>query len=324
MVASVRPEAESGSAADRLDLAARAAWLYYIAGNTQDEIAAKLGLSRAAAQRLVALAVSEKLVRFRIDHPVISCVELAERLRDRYGLDLCDVVPSDPTRPGRVDGLAVAGAAIFERFLSDRVPTIVTVGSGRTLRATIREISPMRQPQHKIVSVVGNLTRDGRANPYDVVIRLADKVEAQCYPLPIPLIAETPDQRDVLRQQHLARIVMGLAEQARAAFFGIGPIGWQAPLHVDGFLTEAEIADLMTRGAIGELGGYAFDEQGRMVEGGTNRLVTTMPFTTPPPNLRIGIGGGAEKAAAIRGALRGRLLSGLVTDEDAARLVLQA
>ena len=31
---------------NRLDDAARAGWLYYIAGNTQDEIAAKLGISR--------------------------------------------------------------------------------------------------------------------------------------------------------------------------------------------------------------------------------------------------------------------------------------
>ena len=54
----------------RLDLAARAAWLYYIGGNTQDEIAAKLSLSRQAAQRLVSLAVTEKLIKFRLDHPV--------------------------------------------------------------------------------------------------------------------------------------------------------------------------------------------------------------------------------------------------------------
>ncbi|MEP1879691.1 MAG: helix-turn-helix domain-containing protein, partial [Roseibium sp.] len=45
----------------RLDDAARAGWLYYVAGNTQDEIARKLGISRQTAQRLVSLAVSERL-----------------------------------------------------------------------------------------------------------------------------------------------------------------------------------------------------------------------------------------------------------------------
>ena len=36
----------------RLDEAARAGWLYFIAGHTQDEIAKTLKISRASAQRL--------------------------------------------------------------------------------------------------------------------------------------------------------------------------------------------------------------------------------------------------------------------------------
>jgi len=49
------PEIETA----RLDDAARAGWLYYVANNNQDEIARKLGVSRQVAQRLVSLAVSE-------------------------------------------------------------------------------------------------------------------------------------------------------------------------------------------------------------------------------------------------------------------------
>ena len=59
----------------RLDDAARAGWLYYIAGNTQEEIARKLSISRQSAQRLVALAVSERLVKVRLDHPIARCMD---------------------------------------------------------------------------------------------------------------------------------------------------------------------------------------------------------------------------------------------------------
>ena len=38
------------------ELAARAAWMYYVAGVTQQEIARALGLSRQVAQRLVSSA----------------------------------------------------------------------------------------------------------------------------------------------------------------------------------------------------------------------------------------------------------------------------
>jgi DNA-binding transcriptional regulator LsrR (DeoR family) len=45
----------------RVELAARAGWLYYIAGRTQDHIARLLNVSRQTAQRLIAGAVAEKL-----------------------------------------------------------------------------------------------------------------------------------------------------------------------------------------------------------------------------------------------------------------------
>ena len=88
-----KPEPEK----ERLDGAARAGWLYYIAGNTQDEIARKLGVSRQTAQRLVSLAVTERLVKVRFDHPLGRCLELSDRLRARFGLEHCEVVPADPT-----------------------------------------------------------------------------------------------------------------------------------------------------------------------------------------------------------------------------------
>ncbi len=84
---------------NKLDLAAQAAWLYYVSGNTQEEIAAKLNLSRPGAQRLIALAMDEGLVKVRINHPIAECMMLARQLRSRFDLTLCDVVPTDPGGP---------------------------------------------------------------------------------------------------------------------------------------------------------------------------------------------------------------------------------
>src|SRR3954453_14129462 len=77
----------------RLDDAARAGWLYYLAGHTQDEIARKLNVSRQTAQRLVSLSLRERLITFRLEHPIAACMELATRLRDQFELEMCEVVP---------------------------------------------------------------------------------------------------------------------------------------------------------------------------------------------------------------------------------------
>src|SRR6185369_15180381 len=101
------PELES----NRLDDAARAGWLYYIAGNTQDEVASKLGISRQSAQRLVSLAISEKLIKVRLDHPLARCLDLSDRLKEKFGLQVCEVVPADPTSSSTIVGVAEAAAA---------------------------------------------------------------------------------------------------------------------------------------------------------------------------------------------------------------------
>ena len=79
--------ARNDNTATRLDDAARAGWLYYVAGNTQEEIAAKMGISRQSAQRLVSLSISEGLIKVRLDHPIGHCLDLAERVRSRYPHD---------------------------------------------------------------------------------------------------------------------------------------------------------------------------------------------------------------------------------------------
>src|SRR5690606_6696782 len=98
----------------RMDEHARAGGRHYYAGNTQDQIAAKLGVSRQSAQRLVSLAVSEGLVKVRIDHPIATCLDLGDRLRQRFALDFVEVVPSDPASASTTLGIAEAAAAEIE------------------------------------------------------------------------------------------------------------------------------------------------------------------------------------------------------------------
>ncbi|MDX1541627.1 MAG: sugar-binding domain-containing protein [Geminicoccaceae bacterium] len=305
----------------RRDLAARAAWLYYMAGNTQDQIAAKLNVSRQAAQRLVAAAVAEGLITFRLDHPISVCVELAELLRERFALEYVEVVPGDCD----VDGLAGLGGAAarqLEIHLGAKEPGVFAFSTGRTLRAMVGQVAPMERPQHAVVSLVGTMTRDGRASPYDVVMRLADRVGALCYPLPTPVVTETAAERDLLQSQRPYRVVRALAEQAKIAFVGIGGGGAHAPLLVDGFITESELDVLLRAGAVGEIAGSAFDADGRLIRSSLGQRMTAIPLQLPLTRLTIGIAGGAAKGHAIAAALQGGLISGLITDEAAARVVL--
>jgi DNA-binding transcriptional regulator LsrR (DeoR family) len=307
----------------RLDLAARAAWLYYIAGNTQDQIARKLNVSRQAAQRMVATAVAEGLIKFRLDHPIAACIELAEALQTRFALEYVEVVPGDADVDGLV-GIGSAAARQIEAHLATKTPTVLAFSTGRTLRATVAQMAPMERPQHTLVSLVGTMTRDGRASPYDVVMRLADRTGATCYPLPTPVVTDTAEQRELLQDQRPYQAVRELAAQANAAFLGIGTLDAKAPLLVDGFITAEELAQLVNAGAVGEIAGSAFDAEGRLVSSALRSRTTAIPLELPLRRLTVGIAGGRAKAQAVAAALRGRLLSALITDEAVAGAVLAA
>lgn len=312
----------SDSDRSRLDDAARAGWLYFIAGNTQDEIARKLAVSRPTAQRLVSLCLSERLITFRLTHPIAACMELAARLADAYGLAHCEVVPTDPASPSTTIGVAEAAAAFVEAALKAEKPITMALGTGRTMRAAVDQIHPMKCPQHQLVSLVGNITPDGSASFFDVLSKLADLTESRHYPIPLPVVASSTAERDLLLGLEAVRRVHVLAEAADVTVSGVGQIDMQAPLFVDGFASRDELLELMRLGAVGEVASWAFDAAGHILAGGLNARITSVPHAVPARGLKVGVAVGPAKLPAIRAALKGRILNGLITNESTARALL--
>jgi len=306
----------------RLDEAARAGWLYYVAGNTQDEIARKLGVSRQSAQRMVSLAMSEGLIKVRLDHRISHCMELSLRLKDRFRLQSCEIVPSDPDDPYNLTGLGQAGAAKIERYLKKSDALTVALGTGRTLVACIEELALMECPQHKIVSLVGNILLDGSASAYDVVVRMANRVNASHFPMAGPVISRSAKDKQVLQKQEHVGNVLELAREADVTFIGIGDLGTHSPLFVDGFITLEELNDLEKAGAAGELISWVYDSNGNIINGSINDRVASAPIIVNSEKPVYGIAAGDTKVDAILGALRGKLINSFITNERTAELVL--
>lgn len=311
------------SSASRLDDAARAGWLYYVAGNTQEEIATKLGISRQSAQRLVSLSVSEGLIKVRLDHPIGRCMDLAARLKSRFALDLAEVVPSDPANPSTTLGVAEAAAAEIEKWLKSADPIVMAIGTGRTLKAAIEQLTPMECPHHKVVAVTGSIAPDGSAAFYNVIFNVADTVKARSFPLPLPVIASSQRERELLHGQPMIRETLALSAEADVTFVGVGDLGPQAPLFLDGFINETELKALQKAGAVGEICGWAFDAEGRLIEGLTNDRVASAPLPSREHSLVVAIAIGEEKLPGIRAALNRRLVNGLITNEATAEALLR-
>lgn len=308
----------------RLDQAARAGWLYYVAGRRQDEIAKILGVSRQSAQRLVSLATSAGLVKVRIDHPIAEIMDLAEKVKSRFGLKQVEVVPTDPYSESSTVGVAEAGAAEIERRLSEPEGQVFAIGTGRTLKAAIDLLPDMNCPQHKIVSLAGNIAPDGSASFYNVIFSIADASKARSFPMPLPVVASTEEERDSLHRTPLVSAALELAQQADVAFVGIGELGPEAPLFADGFVSRVELDDLRQAGAVGEICGWAYDQNGKMIEGHTNTRVASGALPSTKTCHIIAMAKGDAKLPGIRAAIAGNLISGLITDEKTAGQLLES
>jgi DNA-binding transcriptional regulator LsrR (DeoR family) len=307
----------------RLDDAARAGWLYFVAGNTQDEIAQKLNVSRPTAQRLVSLAMSERLITFRLDHPIAACMEIAAQLTKRFDLLFCDVVPSDPASDSAVLGIAESAAGFLEQKLRAKDPIIVAIGTGRTLRAAVELVPRMICHQHKLVSLVGHISMQGSASFFDVLARLSELSQAPHYPMPLPVIVRFPEEREQLQRLEPVLRVLDLARNADVTLVGIGRMDEQAQLQADGFISAGELVEMRRLGAVGEVTGWAFDAAGKIIGGGTNDRVTSAPRDIPPTRLVVGVAQGIGKILPIQAALRGRIVNGLITNETTARSILE-
>lgn len=304
------------------DEAARAGWLYYVAGMTQDQIAAELGVSRQRAQRLVSRAMSEGLIHVRLNHRIGACLDLEAALRDRFGLDRVRVAPGLGPGADPVRALAPAAAAELERFLRMPDPLVIALGTGRAMRGMVDAMVEMEAPQHRLVSLIGNIAPDGSASFFDVVMRIADKVRAPHYPMPVPVISPTPEENEAFHRLPPVQKVVALAEAADVVFVGVGQMSNDAPLLKDGFVSRDELDEMQAAGAVGEVAGWVFDSEGRYLDLGTNRRTGGVRVAQNLDRPSVGIAAGASKVPAIHAAIKSRIINGLVTDEASAGALL--
>ena len=77
----------------------RIAWMYYVEGLTQNEIADKLGIGRVTVVRNINEAIRQREVKIWIEGDVAECLELEGQLKQAFGFKEAVVVP-EPSNPG--------------------------------------------------------------------------------------------------------------------------------------------------------------------------------------------------------------------------------
>ena len=117
----------------------------------------------------------------------------------RGGLSVVQVngVPAPALELPPVDAVVVVTApesVQAERVLARPDPLVIAFGTGRALRGMVDAMTTVSAPQHRLVSMIGNIAPDGSASFFDVIMRIADKVRAPHYPMAMPVISATVEE----------------------------------------------------------------------------------------------------------------------------------
>ncbi|TYC80510.1 sugar-binding transcriptional regulator [Stappia sp. BW2] len=307
------------------DLAARAAWLHYVGGMTQAEVAKRLNVPNTRAHRYIARAQNEGLVRIFVDVEATDCVQLETELMNRYSLDLCRIGMDIPdNNPIPLKTLSAVGANFFMQAAAGRKHQVIGVGNGRTLAASVNAMGRQTTPDVRFVSVLGGLTRSFAANPYDVIHRLAQKTNAASFLMPAPLYANSAGDKQVMLKQFGIVETMELIEEATLVVVGIGDVGSDEGGISCSMLDGASAAmDLRKAGAVAEMLGQFLSEDGGILTSPYDDRVMAPPLETLRGREVVAIAGGKTKIPAIRAALASGLLTGLITDEATARAIVE-
>lgn len=299
----------------------RIAWMYYVEGLTQNEIADRLGIGRVTVVRNINEALKQREVKIWITGGVAECLDLEAQLKARFKLVDAVVVPepAEAAHVGKSIGYA-AGMYVTDQ-LTDNF--CLGVGWGATLHASLQTLSPKELNNVEVVSMLGGVVQARRFNPAEFAWQFANTVGADCFLLTAPAVVDSAATREALIERCGLSEVLSRVEKMDMALVSVGTMSNQSTSFRFGFMGEEDRQSLIAAGAVGDLLYNFFDAEGRVVDHPINGRVMSMPLDRlrKVPR-RVMISGGNDKVDALLGGLKLSAANVLITNEGTAKALL--
>ena len=316
-------------ATDHERLLVKVARLYYEQELTQSQISKRLRLSRQKVQRLLQEARQGGIVQISI-RPVMGIFSDLERaLEQSYGLREAIVVETTayPDHDTVTREIGVAAAEYLLRVIQPQ--DTITISWGSTLLGMVNALyANATRSDVEGLTVVQGLGGLGdptdEVHAADLTRRLARILGGQAVLMPAPGAAGTLAAREALMADPHVQQALEQASRANLAVMGIGAPRPDSVLIRHGNIIQwEELAALQQQGAAGDINLRYFDSDGQPVDSDLDRRIIGLTLEDIQHiETVVGIAGGEAKYSAIDGAVRGRLIDTLVTDDVTARRLL--
>ncbi|WP_378941429.1 sugar-binding transcriptional regulator [Mesorhizobium sp. ANAO-SY3R2] len=313
---------ESGATMVSSDLTVKTAWLYYVEGLTQEQIAEKLKVSRVKVMRTLAACTADGVVVTTINAQTARQVELERALEEQWGLDAAIVVPTPSGEEHLEKAIGHSVALYLDAQMQDGMT--LAIGGGATLHSSIAFLSRKHLRDASVVALVGSLPHSQWINPSTVAAKVAEAFDVDSYQITAPVIAHSQALHDLLWTQPELMDVRKRAAQADIALLTVGEMSPNATIFRHNIVPQSFIAPLKAKGAVANMLCYFIDAEGKIVDHEVNGRVMAIDLeaVSAVPNLVLAAGG-KRKIPAIRAALKAVKANVLITDSDSAAALIQ-
>lgn len=301
---------------DEKILMAEVATLYYEKKHTQQEIANLMNLSRQTVSKLLNDAIKENIVEIKIHNPKKDCEELETLICERFGINKCVVCGSTSRNESIRRTMTVKAAQDYILPIIDKGRRKIALSWGRTVQELIHSMPEIKTNENTVFPLFGATDNENSYFSSNELARgMADKIGANVKYAWFPYMAESIEDCNLLKNLSYFEKMQDLWDSADIAIVGIG---------------NTEILDIFGKTfgysekhseVIGDIATHFFNEKGEFVNLYQNTLCASAD------NIRnakqtIAVACGNNKALAIAGALRTKLIDTLITDEYTAKKVL--
>lgn len=298
-------------------------WCYYQDGLNQNEIAARLGISRATVVNHLQEARKRDYVRISLDSSIFRDQELARRLADRFGLQDAAVIPSAP-------GSADQSLDRVARMVADWLPSLLAPGDrlgvawGETVYRVAEAAPRVALEDLTVVQLVGSRPAALGFAAETCSATLARRYGAHCINLHVPLVLSDRDLAERLKQEPVIRDQLQAVAGCNKTLFACGTCSADSHVVHTGLLEPGDIGTYARKGATGVICGRLIDQDGNGLEREIeDRMIAVTLDQMRGKDMGFLVGSGPNRAMPMLAALRGGYATHVATCSDTASHILK-
>lgn len=313
--------ARLGTDAQREELMAQVAKLYYDLEKTQGDIAKETGLTRWQVARLLREAREVGIVRIEIIPRTPRLPHLEAQVQRRFNLREAIVLATSGAEDVQLNVVTQAAG----RYLAGLQAPLVGVSWGRTMMKMAQWLPPRWNDGVHVVLLNGAINiRNVAEQTNNVAERFAHAGNGHATLLPVPAMLGSERTREAIEQDYIIADVLRIADEAPVACFSMGELSERSVLVESGYVDAAMMRELARRGAVGDILGRFVNERGEIVAPELdNRTIGLRPERLRDKAYAIGVCVGEGKHRIARACVRAGYVNVLVTDEATADFLLE-